>query len=368
MRYEGVLRATTSAALICGLVLVLSECGRVPSHVGPSPVAEISASPTSESAATASPSADTTGSTPPPAASTPPPTGRSTPPPATIPPVSIGSLNFPSGEVGIAYPTISLAASGGRPPYSWSISSGALPTPLAISANTISGTPSAAGPFSFTVQVTDSAGGTASVAQSITVAVNLAVSGTCTTQCSVEEGCVTVCGTFGSQSGGIGPYTYAVIGGALPGGMSLNGLSLTGPFPPGQIAVTGAPIPYKFSVKVTDSLGAQGGADAVFYVFPHIALQGGTCSAKAGSGFGCQVRLPYSGGSGKPVSVAISSSTPVPKGTTAILQSGIVLFSVPAQTTAVNLKALVILTDSAICGPNTGQPCTANATVVISIN
>ena len=365
MRYEGVLRATTSAALICGLVLVLSGCGRATSRVGPSPVAEITSSSTAESSATASPAADTTKSTPLPAASPPPATARSTPPPVAPPALSIGSLSLPSGEVGIAYPTTSLAASGGRPPYRWSISSGALPPPLAISASSISGTPSVAGPFSFTVQVTDATGGTAGVAQSITIAAGLALSGNCTTQCSVEEGCMTVCGTFGSQGGGIAPYSYAVIGGALPSGMSLNGLSLAGPFPPGQISVSGAPISYKFTVKVTDSLGAQGSVDAVFNVFPHIALKGGTFTQKIGTPFA--LSLPYSGGTpGGVPKVALAKGTLPPSATLSVDPKMFqVVISVPAQRVAASYTAVLVLTDGSPCSPNGN--CNAIATVTINL-
>jgi hypothetical protein len=52
-----------------------------------------------------------------------------------------------------------LSATGGTPPYQWSISSGSPPTGIALTAGTgvLSGTPSAAGDFSFTVKISDSA-------------------------------------------------------------------------------------------------------------------------------------------------------------------------------------------------------------------
>ncbi|HLI63998.1 MAG TPA: putative Ig domain-containing protein, partial [Terriglobales bacterium] len=50
----------------------------------------------------------------------------------------------------------SLQASGGKPPYTWSISAGSLPPGLSLSAaGVISGTPTTTGKFPFTVQVTD---------------------------------------------------------------------------------------------------------------------------------------------------------------------------------------------------------------------
>ena len=60
---------------------------------------------------------------------------------------------------------------GGRPPYAWSIASGALPPGLALNATTgvVSGIANVAGTYSFTVTSTDSLGATASAAKSIAV-------------------------------------------------------------------------------------------------------------------------------------------------------------------------------------------------------
>ena len=366
MRYEGVTLARTSAALIAGLVIVASGCGRAPVALSPSPVSQVTPSSATESPAVTTPSTEPTVSTaPPPPTPVRPSTAPSTAPRPSPsvrpspPPLVIGSLSFPTGEVGIGYPAIALTASGGTPPYSWSISVGSLPPPLAVSGSSISGTPNASGAFSFSVKATDSAGASAEVAKSATIVPALSVTGRCdASPCAVEQGCDTVCGGIGTQAGGLAPYQYT--SGVLPPSTSLNGLSLASVFT--QVGS------FSFAVRVTDVLGATGAIKVAFNVYPQITLQGGTCSAKVGSGFGCQVRMPYGGGSGKPVNVAISSQTPVPKGTTATLQSGIVLFTVPAQTVAVNGKAVVILTDSAVCGPNAGQLCTATATVVISIN
>jgi hypothetical protein len=65
---------------------------------------------------------------------------------------------LPNAVAGVAY-TFTLAATGGRTPYSWRISNGALPEGLALVAasGVISGTPASSGTFNFTVEVTDSA-------------------------------------------------------------------------------------------------------------------------------------------------------------------------------------------------------------------
>src|ERR1035438_4906627 len=71
------------------------------------------------------------------------------------PALGITTASLPAGTVGVAY-SQTLAASGGSPPYSWSLFSGALPPGLTLSAaGTISGTPGTAGPSNFTVRVTD---------------------------------------------------------------------------------------------------------------------------------------------------------------------------------------------------------------------
>lgn len=69
-----------------------------------------------------------------------------------------------------AYAT-TLAATGGTAPYTWTVSSGTLPSwaSLTASAGVITGTPTAAGTTSFTVKVTDSASDSATQALSITV-------------------------------------------------------------------------------------------------------------------------------------------------------------------------------------------------------
>src|SRR5436309_3567323 len=87
----------------------------------------------------------------------------------SIPPLELTTSQLPGGTVGSSYST-TLSASGGTPPYSWSVSSGTLPTGLSLSSSgALSGTPTVAGSFPFTVAVKDAASASASASLSINV-------------------------------------------------------------------------------------------------------------------------------------------------------------------------------------------------------
>jgi hypothetical protein len=57
------------------------------------------------------------------------------------PAVTVTTASLPNGTAGVGY-SATLAASGGTPPYTWSVTSGALPAVLALSGGVISGIPS----------------------------------------------------------------------------------------------------------------------------------------------------------------------------------------------------------------------------------
>jgi uncharacterized protein (TIGR03437 family) len=82
----------------------------------------------------------------------------------------ISSNTLPSGVVGATYPIQIFTATGGTPTYTFSISAGSLPAGLTFSNGQITGTPTSAGSFDFTVLVTDSNNQTASIPLSILVA------------------------------------------------------------------------------------------------------------------------------------------------------------------------------------------------------
>lgn len=92
-------------------------------------------------------------------------------------PLAVATTTLPGGVPNQVYVGATLRASGGVPPFTWTIIAGNLPAGLFLaSTGVISGTPTAAGTANFTVQVTDSEASpmTATANLSITVG-NLAV-------------------------------------------------------------------------------------------------------------------------------------------------------------------------------------------------
>jgi len=211
-----------------------------------------------------------------------------TPTPAV--PLSISSLPFHSGEAGLKYGAVTLGAKGGMAPYTWSATS--LPAGLSLSpTGIVGGTPSSPGSFGFNVNVSDSEGGSASARASVTIYQALAMTETCAAKCMVGKGC-SKCGSFGTVSKGLAPYTYKIVGGAIPTGMTFKGLSLAGGFPIGS---------YSLSVQVTDKLGAHVTVDAAWSVYgPAVLIKGrtsGTCSNNHVQPVSCTAKWTYSGGS-----------------------------------------------------------------------
>lgn len=163
-----------------------------------------------------------------------------------VPPPSVTTTTLPSGAGGSAY-SATLQESGGVPPFSWSVSSGSLPTGFALSSGgTISGTPCTGGTSNFTVQVADSAVPpfTASAPLGISVTV-LPLSITTT---SLPDGVTdTIYNQQVQVAGGISPYAWSVASGPLPAWATLNSSSgsITG--------IPGTTGTANFTLRVADS-------------------------------------------------------------------------------------------------------------------
>jgi len=151
----------------------------------------------------------------------------------------------PGAEVGVAYSS-QLTVTGGTSPFTWSVSSGSLPAGVTLNASTglLSGTPTAAGTYSFTVKVTDKSGLTDTKSVSLSViagpSLNFAAPPTGWTR--------TVYNNTLTESGGTAPYTWSVSSGGLPSGVTLNASGTLS----GTPTATGT---FSFTVKVTDANG-----------------------------------------------------------------------------------------------------------------
>ncbi len=122
--------------------------------------------------------------------------------------VTIATNSLPSATSGVAY-SASLTPSGGTPSYTWSITSGTLPSGLTLSANgTLSGTTSSTGSFNITIKVQDGDGASASKTFTLTIASSsspptVTCSGTPTSPAPGQQVTFTASG-----SGGTGALTY----------------------------------------------------------------------------------------------------------------------------------------------------------------
>jgi hypothetical protein len=81
--------------------------------------------------------------------------------------ITITPATLPNGDVGIPY-SQNLMVSGGSPGYTLSVT-GSLPTGISLFGTSLTGTPTSAGTFAFTIQATDSLGCTGSQAYSVTI-------------------------------------------------------------------------------------------------------------------------------------------------------------------------------------------------------
>ena len=271
--------------------------------------------------------------------------------------VTIATTTLPNGTAGTAYAQ-TLAASGGTAPYSWSLTAGSLPAGLVLSvAGTISGTPTAAAAATFTVQVLDSSGLTASGTLSLSVAAAPAAlsslscassslssksSGTCTVALSAAAASGGVAVALSSNSALLAvPGSVTVSAGAA----SANFTATAGTIASSQTAtVTTTLNGASKSLSLTLMAPAQAPAPAPAAKLTSLACN--PTSLASGASSTCTVALSGAAASGG-VAVALSSnsaSVAVPGSVTVAAGATAATFAAAAGTITASSTAVVTAT------------------------
>ncbi len=134
------------------------------------------------------------------------------------PTITLSPSSLPAGTVGTAY-SATITGNGGVPSYAFLVISGSLPTGLNLDLWTgvLSGTPTAAGTFTFAVAVFDENGCPGAASYTVQmycppITLSALPNGTVMTPYSQTI----------TASGGTAPYTFSVLNGAIPSGLSLS--------------------------------------------------------------------------------------------------------------------------------------------------
>jgi hypothetical protein len=170
--------------------------------------------------------------------------------------ITVNPATLPNATVGTPY-NQTVSASGGTGPYTFAVSSGALPGGLILNAATgaITGTPTTAATFTVSITATDANGCAGTRLYTIVIA-SAGCPAIILNPSTLPPGLVpTPYSQSVTASGGTAPYTYTIASGALPSGLVLS---------PATGLISGAPLAaglFNFTIRATDT-GACNGARA----------------------------------------------------------------------------------------------------------
>jgi len=170
------------------------------------------------------------------------------------PDIIILPATAPAPNYGSSY-SFRVTVSGGTSPYTLTLDSGSLPAGLSFSSDntsaTISGVPTANGTYEFTIKAVDYHGYVGTQTYSFTVGAPLIAILPSTIPGATAP--ATYSTTF-TATGGIGPYTFDVLSGALPTGLILSSSGVLS----GIASGADAAVTYNFVIRATDSASAVG--------------------------------------------------------------------------------------------------------------
>jgi uncharacterized protein (TIGR03437 family) len=188
-------------------------------------------------------------------------------PPAPV----INTSTFPAGTVGQSY-SQAVQVTGGTPPFTLTLFTGSLPPGLNFSAQgLISGSPTAAGNYTFTVRASDT--GQQTVDATFTIVINAPANPLTVSAVAPPPALLHHPFNFQfSATGGVEPYSWLVLNGPLPNGLRLSQSGVLSGF-------FLAPGVYRFTARVSDSLGAAAETSLAITVGPAQRLTSGRVGA-----------------------------------------------------------------------------------------
>ncbi|MGH9765589.1 MAG: putative Ig domain-containing protein, partial [Blastocatellia bacterium] len=261
--------------------------------------------------------------------------------------IAVSPPTLSAGTAGSAYPSTTFSAGGGASGYTFKLG-GSLPAGLTFSAGVLSGTPTQAGSFQFTVAAMDTNGCAGSTSYTLVIACP-----------AISVGPVSIpSGTAGTaytstqftETGGVGAATFSETG-ALPMGLTLSSDGLLS----GRPLKTGS---FPITVVATDSNGCTGSKGYTLVIAcPTIAVGPGTIPTGTGGAAYASTQFTQTGAVG---AVTFSESGTLPAGVS--LSSTGVLSGTPVKTGSFPIT--VTATDSNGCTGSQGYTLVINCPVI----
>jgi len=224
----------------------------------------------------------------------------------------ITTTALPEGEVGVAYPTTTLTATGGTAPYSWSDVNNTLQTyglTLDSATGEITGTPTQATPaggVTVTIEVADSSVPAAKrVQKDFTLIIYPELRITTTSLPGGYDGQTGYAATL-TATGGTGNYTWTLVSGNLPPNLQFDFSGLVS----GDIASNASQnSPYSFTVAVTDGMATVQGS-VTMEVYTQLQVTTTSLPDAYNAQVGYSAQLNATGGTGTYTWSLVSGSLP----------------------------------------------------------